>query len=129
MDSRKKRTLQVGKATEETTPVAAVIEISGMFGTQKYFFQEEEADRIIDDVYEYQDLECLSRMAMEMGDEEDREIGLAIQDFLSDSGDKIEDYDCFDYSLSVGTVRCLGWAKGEENCALLKSLHKDCLTE
>lgn len=116
------KSLQVGDITEETSPVAAIIEMDSMYGLQKFFFQGEGAEDIINGMTEYQDLYCLSRMARNMGTEEDAEVAERLEDFLYDY--EIEDFDKFDFPLSIGRIRCLGWAKGEKNCELLKSIHK-----
>ena len=116
------KSLQVGDVTEETSPVAAIIEMNSMYGLQKFFFQGESAEDIIGGMTKYQDLYCLCRMAKNMGTEEDAEVAERLEDFLYDY--EIEDFDKFDFPLSIGRIRCLGWAKGENNCALLKSNHE-----
>ncbi len=116
------KSLQVGAVTEEITPVAAIIEISSMFGPQNFFFQGECAEDIINELTTYQDLYCLCYMAKDMGTEEDVEVAEKLEDFLSSY--EIEDFDKFDFPLSIGSIRCLGWAKGESNCKLLESINE-----
>ena len=116
------KSLQVGDVTEETSPVAAIIEMDSMYGLQKFFFQGESPEEIIGGMTKYQDLYCLCRMARNMGTEEDAEVAERLEDFLYDY--EIEDFDKFDFPLSIGRIRCLGWAKGEKNCELLKSIHE-----
>ena len=117
------RTLQIGNDTEETTPVAAVIEIDGMMGLEKFFFQGTAASDIIDSIQQYQDLCCLCRMAHVMGTGDDAEIAEQLDEFLCSSYG-IEDFDKFDFPFSIGSISCTAWAKGENNCKLLKEMHK-----
>ena len=116
------KSLQVGDATEETSPVAAIIEIDSMYGLQKFFVLGERAVDLISGMTKYQDLYCLSRMARNMGTEEDAEVAENLEDFLYYY--EIRDFNNLDFPLSIGRIRCLGWAKGEKNCQLLKSIHE-----
>ena len=117
------KSLQVGEFTNDTTPVAAIIEINGMMGLEKFFFQGDKAGNIIDSLQQYQDLYCLCSMASEMGTEEDADIATRLDDFLCSSYG-IEDFDNFDFPFSIGSIRCTAWAKGKNNCELLKTIHE-----
>ena len=53
-----------------------------------------------------------------MGTEEDAAVADRLKDFLYDY--EIEDFDKFNLHLSIGRIRCLGWARGSERNSSFK---------
>ena len=115
------QSLQIGNATKESSPVAAIIEMDGMYGLQRFYFKGDDVSDIMTGLHHYQDLHCLCRMAPAVGTKEDANIAVSLEEFLFSSYG-IEDFDKFDFPFSIGRIRCVGWAKGENNTAMLKKV-------
>ena len=124
MKKDSKTTLQVGNQTDEATPVAAIIQIDGSYGIESLFFKGENADSILEQLYEYQDLFCLCRMARTMGTNEDAKIASDLEDFIT-SPYEIEDFDDFNFDFSIGCIKCIAWTKGLQNIQLLESQYEE----
>ena len=109
--------LQIGNATKETSPVAVIIEMDGL----RFYFKGGDVSEIMSDLHQYQDLYCLCRMAPAVGTRADANVAVRLEEFLFSSY-SIEDFDKFDFPFSIGRIRCIGWAKGENNTVILKKI-------
>lgn len=103
---------------------AAIFELVGWVGCERYYFEGETAADVLTQLNWKQDLRCLARMGwvQELTPE-----GRAAIDHLWKALDKqregtltAEDLGELDIELSIGTLKCLGAAEGNQAVARLK---------
>lgn len=103
---------------------AAIFELVGWVGCERYFFQGETAAEVLTQLNRVQDLRCLARMGwvQELSAE-----GSAAIDHLWTMLDKqmdgtltVQDLSALNIELSIGTLKCLGAAEGKQAVARLK---------
>lgn len=112
---------------EEATIVAALFEIGGWSGLDRYLFTGESAEAILVKLNQVQDLECLMRMGEMFGDPLAAEAAPKLAEILEKCqfGElTLQDLEGLSIKLSVGGLRCTAIAEGEKAVAALKAANR-----
>ena len=109
---------------------AAVISTDTSYGTnEKYYIEgESAADIIFKYGNEHQNIECLARMAYQMGTDKDRAEAVKIEAIMDDcyrNNFNLRKLKQMDIRLSIGRIRCVGAARGNKECEVLFGQFKD----
>lgn len=108
--------------------VAALFEIRGWAGLDKYLFTGQSAASILTKLNQVQDLGCLMQMGAMYGDPLATAATPKLEEILekSETGDlTLQDFDGLSIILSVGGLRCVATAEGQEAVDALKAANPD----
>ena len=109
---------------------AAVFEIEGWYGPQRYLIEAAFPTLILMKLNDRQDLDCLLRMGREQegpaGQKELDKLADLVWKYYSEDVD-LKDLDGFHVELKVGRLICLATASGEAEIVRLKEAYPDAI--
>ena len=108
--------------------VAALFEIRGWAGLNKYLFTGRTALSLYSKLDRVQDLGCLAEMGWSVEDTIGKKGITKLKEIIDKAHSselKLKDFEGLAVSLSIGSIKCVATAEGEEAIDKLKAANKD----